>query len=200
MKKQAFAAFLITTILVLIVSLSISVPALAQAPAPTPTPIVEVLTTPAPVVTAPALEVPDFKALGLRFLSDTITAFMMLFGPAVAVMFAKFLWDLARYALQWLKIKNPLLGDLIEEAANRAVEAAEKLGVKKLIDDKKSYALAAAQAWLKARGLTVDVMAIDMEIERAVERLFPHEELPPPAEGLDAQPADLITDNPGTAG
>ena len=199
MKKQAFAAFLITTILVLIVSLSISVPALAQAPAPTHTPITEVLTTPAPVVTAPALEVPDFKALGLKFLSDVITAFAMIFGPVVATVVAKFLYDFGKYLLQLLRSKNPLLTELIEEAATRAVEAAEKLGIGKLIDDKKSYALAAAQAWLKARGLTVNVMAIDMEIERAVERLFPHEELPPPAEGLDAQPADLI-DNPSTAG
>ena len=52
--------------------------------------------------------------------------------------------------------------------AKTAVLAAEQAGLAGVVGDKKASALKAAQAMLKDRGLSVDIVALDAAIEAAV--------------------------------
>lgn len=61
---------------------------------------------------------------------------------------------------------------LIKEVVKSAVLTAEQLGVKKIISDKKAYALEAAQAALDEYGIVLDAKVLSDLIEGAVMEEF----------------------------
>jgi hypothetical protein len=80
----------------------------------------------------------------------------------------------------WLKAKIDLvktraaseLSDqqrwLLKVAANVAVDAAEQMKLANLIEDKKEYAIVAAQDYLNAHGININVSVVEAAIEAAV--------------------------------
>jgi len=83
---------------------------------------------------------------------------------------------LAGYAAKWLKAQadkathyvQPDILSEIEYVAQQAVHAAEQCGLAGQITDKKKYAIEVAQNWLKLKGITIDLAALDAAIEAAV--------------------------------
>jgi hypothetical protein len=89
--------------------------------------------------------------------------------PAAAVALVVILAGWAKQVWASLKASQPTLAELLEQYARIAVEAAEQAGVKKLIADKKTYAVAVTQAWLAEVGFgAVNVELIAAEVERQV--------------------------------
>jgi len=82
-------------------------------------------------------------------------------------------WILARIGVEWQKFKNakPDIADLLARGAMFAVQAAEQMGLAKLIDDKKTYALQIAEDWLLLKGVKIDLHLIEAAIEKAVAEL-----------------------------
>ena len=74
-------------------------------------------------------------------------------------------WKLGKYSMQ-LKI--------IENVVEYAVDAAEQLGLTKVINDKKAWALQQAEDALAARGVKIDLHELEARIEAEVLRQFPH--------------------------
>ena len=79
-------------------------------------------------------------------------------------------WVLAKVKVEWENFKRlkPNLANLLEQGAMFAVVAAEQMGIAKLIDDKKTYALQIAEDWLLLKGVKIDLHLIEAAIEKAV--------------------------------
>jgi hypothetical protein len=79
-------------------------------------------------------------------------------------------WLVSKARLYWAQFKEaqPNVANTLGWAASVAVSAAEQAGAAQLIQDKKAYALQVAQALLKARGIGIDLIALDGAIEAAV--------------------------------
>lgn len=86
----------------------------------------------------------------------------------------------AAYLVEKIRAAQPELTDYLRDAADIAVRAAEQSKLAGLIEDKKDYALEVAEAWLEARGVTIDLHLLEAAIEAAVGENFPHEEPCPP--------------------
>jgi len=82
-------------------------------------------------------------------------------------------WVLAKIGVEWQRFKNakPDIADLLARGALFAVQAAEQMGLAKLIDDKKTYALQIAEDWLLLKGVKIDLHLIEAAIEKAVAEL-----------------------------
>jgi type II secretory pathway component PulK len=88
----------------------------------------------------------------------------------VAVINAVYAWG--RVQWQNFKAAQPMLAEQVAYYARIGVEAAEQAGIKKLIDDKKAYAVLIATLWLDQKGLNgIDVALIEAEVERQVRAL-----------------------------
>lgn len=84
---------------------------------------------------------------------------------------------IAKIRTEWQRLaaEKPELAYYLEMAADVAVGAAEQMGLKNMIKDKKLFAIAYAEKWLAANGLTVDLDLIEGAIEAAVIKAdFPH--------------------------
>ena len=106
------------------------------------------------------------------FLSQFVQAFLMASIPPLAGMLAAYLVGLIRKT--WLEVRS-YAGDwvwLLDEAARIAVRAAEQMELAEIISDKKQYAVATVDAFLKEKGFTVDLSLIEAAIEAAVLREF----------------------------
>ena len=103
-----------------------------------------------------------------EFWSALLQNLLMAFAPVIASLVAA--WLIAQIKLIWAKAKaaRPDVIDTLEWAARTAVAAAEQAGAAQLIDDKKEYAMAVADAWLRAKGLDLDLDMISAAVEAAV--------------------------------
>lgn len=104
----------------------------------------------------------------MSFLSELLQAVLLAMASVIASSLAAFL--VAKAAREWQKFKatNPDYSYVIEEAASLAVKAAEQLGMAGKLEDKKTYAIDAAERFLKAKGLSIDLDIIADAIEAAV--------------------------------
>jgi len=73
-----------------------------------------------------------------------------------------------------LEASKPKLYWYLDEAAELAVAAAEKMSASEFIDEKKQYALEIMQSWLDAHGWDeVDIELLEAALEAEVLRQFP---------------------------
>ena len=73
-----------------------------------------------------------------------------------------------------LEASKPKLYWYLDEAAELAVAAAEKMNASEFIDEKKQYALEIMQSWLDAHGWDeVDIELLEAALEAEVLRQFP---------------------------
>ena len=108
----------------------------------------------------------------MDFLSEFVQAFLMASIPPLAGMLAA--WLLGHVRKVWQQVKDNA-GDwvwLLDEAARIAVRAAEQMELAEIISDKKQYAVATVDAFLKEKGFNVDLSLIEAAIEAAVLREF----------------------------
>lgn len=114
-------------------------------------------------------------------LSSVLQAVLIVLLPPLVVAAVK--WILAQANLLVARVREwqPDLVDMVEQAANFAVKAAEQAGIGGLAEDKKKYALEVAEKWLAAKGWPIDLDLIDAAIEKAVLELFNTE---PSEEGM----------------
>ena len=103
-----------------------------------------------------------------EFWSALLQNLLMAFAPVLASLVAA--WLIAQIKLIWAKAKaaRPDVIDTLEWAARTAVAAAEQAGAAQLIDDKKEYAMAVADAWLRAKGLDLDLDMPHRRLDRRV--------------------------------
>jgi hypothetical protein len=116
---------------------------------------------------------------------------------AVRFLLPFFLFWLAKeIAVVWAQIKasKPALAKALADGAPLAVQAAEQLGILKLIDDKKEYAVNYLQSLLDHDGLkNVNVAIVEGAIEAAVHAAdFPHLTAEPVA------PTPVVTPTPSS--
>ena len=94
--------------------------------------------------------------------------------PIIAGFVVAALNALVKKWLQEIENSKPNLYWYLQEAAEVAVAAAEKMNVSEFIDDKKAYACEIVQRYLDARGWDeVDVELIEAAIEAEVLKQFP---------------------------
>lgn len=105
-------------------------------------------------------------------LSAVVQKLLEVFLPILAVALVGLLTAKIKLAIVQMRIWNPKVTDLLEQAVTFAVTAAEQAGAAKLIEDKKTYAFDVAERWLEARGVTIDLDLIDAAIESAVYEQF----------------------------
>ena len=67
-----------------------------------------------------------------------------------------------------MKDKNPELYEILKAVCERAVQAAEQVYTSGEGQKKKEYALHVAEAYLKAKGIALDLGIIDAYVEAAV--------------------------------
>jgi uncharacterized membrane protein YfbV (UPF0208 family) len=111
----------------------------------------------------------------MPIISAVLQAVLVAILPPIA-------YALVKMALAWAgqlwadaRLMQPTAADLIEQAAEFAVQAAEQAGAAKLIEDKKSYALEIAEAWIrKNTNIDIDLNLVAAAIEKSVGELFPH--------------------------
>ena len=103
-----------------------------------------------------------------NFWSALLQNLIVAFVPVLATALTGLL--VAQIKLIWAKAKaaRPDVIDTLEWAARTAVAAAEQAGAAQLIDDKKEYAMSVADAWLRAKGLDLDLDMISAAVEAAV--------------------------------
>ena len=110
----------------------------------------------------------------LELLSEIGERVLLAVAPLLAGMIAAWLGGLIKQA--WAKA-HQMVGEewawALDVAAEMAVRAAEQLKLAGLIEDKKDYAVATAQAYLDERGIKVDLSLIEAAIEAAVIGNFP---------------------------
>ena len=110
--------------------------------------------------------------------SKVLEAVLTVILPPLAVALVGLVVSLVRK--WWIEAKAyaPEITDVLEDAAKFAVRAAEQAGAADLIKDKKQYAIEIAEAWLKARKITVDINLLDAAIEAAVQEMLNSEKKP----------------------
>ena len=110
----------------------------------------------------------------LDIVSEIAEKVLITIAPIIAGMIAAWIAGLLKQA--WAKAHD-IAGDewqwALEAAARMAVQAAEQMELAGLIETKKDYAIATAQAYLNARGLKVDLLLVEAAIEQAVIDNFP---------------------------
>lgn len=100
-----------------------------------------------------------------KLLENVIMAAIPVLVPVLAA------WIVAKVRELWVNVSSNMSDEAVfwlKQAADIAVKAAEQQGLAKLIHDKKADAIATAQAYLKVKGLNVDVALISAAIEKAV--------------------------------
>ena len=115
-------------------------------------------------------------------MSDWMPIISAVFQAVLVAILPPIAYALVKMALAWAgehwadaKRWNPTVAELIEQAAEFAVKAAEQAGAAKLIEDKKAYALAVAEAWIKKNtSIEFDLDLVFAAIEKSVGELFPH--------------------------
>ena len=108
----------------------------------------------------------------MDFLSEFVQAFLMASIPPLAGMLAAYLVGLIRKTWLDVQAKSGEWSWVLDEAARMAVRAAEQMKLADIIGDKKQYAVATVDAFLKEKGFTVDLSLIEAAIEAAVLREF----------------------------
>ena len=103
-----------------------------------------------------------------EILSEFIQTFLLAIVPPLAGMLAAWLLGHVRKVWQQVKDNAGDWGWMLDEAAKMAVRAAEQLQLAELIENKKDYAVATVDAYLKEKGFTVDLSIIEAAIEAAV--------------------------------
>lgn len=100
-----------------------------------------------------------------KVLENVIMAAIPVLVPVLAA------WVVAKVRELWVDVSSKMSEETVywlKQAADIAVKAAEQQGLAKLIQDKKADAIATAQAYLKVKGINVDVALISAAIEKAV--------------------------------
>jgi hypothetical protein len=106
-------------------------------------------------------------------LSKVLEAVLIALLPPLAVALLSFIIGHARKVWAEFKMTSPSTAEYLEAAAQFAVIAAEQLGIAGLMEEKKSYAIEVAQAYLAQAGVkNIDVALISAAIERAVYQEF----------------------------
>ena len=108
----------------------------------------------------------------MPILSKVLEAVLIAILPPLAAALVGLIVGHAKRLWAEAKLLNPTLTDLIEQAAEFAVLAAEQAGAAELIEDKKQYAIEIAERWLLTKNLDLDINLIDAAIEKAVLELF----------------------------
>ena len=113
----------------------------------------------------------------LDTLWPTINALLLLAVPPLAAAAVAYVVKAAVEAWNEFRSANQEVAYAVEKAVDIAVKAAEQTGligeVKVKGADKKRYAIAVAETWLKAQGIKVDAFALSAAIEAAVFENFP---------------------------
>lgn len=107
-----------------------------------------------------------------EMMSQFVELFLLALLPPLAGMLAA--WMLGMVRKVWAEVRDRA-GDwvwVLDEVAVTAVQAAEQMQLADMIADKKQYALATVDEYLRVRGFTVDMAIIEAAVEAAVLREF----------------------------
>jgi hypothetical protein len=132
----------------------------------------------------PAIDLPQlFQAiaqLAFAVLVAIVPVLIRLYGPAFKA------WLEAKEA----EIRSNMTDNqryLVDEGLRLAVEAAEQLKLGDAALNKKEWAVDFAAAWLKTRGITLDLQELDGLIEAEVWRIFGEENKAKAQKAIDAK-------------
>jgi hypothetical protein len=106
------------------------------------------------------------------FLVKVVEGVLLAFAPVFASMLAAWLLAKARAAWAEFKAAQVVPAYILEDIARIVVNAAEQMKLAGLIEEKKDYALATAEVWLKDQGFNVNLDLIEAAIEAAVMQEF----------------------------
>lgn len=107
-----------------------------------------------------------------EMMSQFVEMFLLALVPPLAGMLAAWLLSMVRKAWADVRDRAGDWGWALEEGARMAVRAAEQMQLAEMIADKKQYALATVDEYLRARGFTIDIAIIEAAVEAAVLREF----------------------------
>lgn len=110
----------------------------------------------------------EFSDVLWKFVESFVVALVPILVPLLAA------WILPKVIGAWKGLKDRL-GDnawMLDDVATIAVRAAEQAKVGALAAEKKDYAIGVAQAYLKEKGIKLDLALIDAAIEAAVLQEF----------------------------
>jgi pilus assembly protein Flp/PilA len=105
----------------------------------------------------------------LVFVSNLLQAVLLAILPVLAALAVRWLWKTT--SVEAGKLDQQTLMTL-RWLADMAVQAAEQAKLSGYIADKKQYALEFCAKWLASRGLTIDLVLINVAIEAAVMEIF----------------------------
>ena len=104
----------------------------------------------------------------MELLSKVLQAVLETALPILASALAAWAIGKAIEIFKKVKDKNPELYEILKAVCERAVQAAEQVYTSGEGQQKKEYALNVAEAYLKAKGITLDLGIIDAYVEAAV--------------------------------
>ena len=111
--------------------------------------------------------------------NEILQGVLALVLPALATMLVVWLKAKTEELKAKIEATKPDLAEKIEQAAEFAVQAAEKLELSKLLaehyEGKKDAAIEIAERWLMEQGLVIDIDLLADAVEVAVAKLFPKE-------------------------
>lgn len=110
----------------------------------------------------------------LQFVSALGQAVLMAILPVLAAVATR--WVLEQVKAQAQKLSADQLKTM-QWLAEIAVKAAEQAKLGGWVEDKKAYAINMCEAWLKSRGITIELDAIEAAIEAAVYEQFTKDKL-----------------------
>lgn len=125
------------------------------------------------LVIVPATHAQDVEPPGSQdFISRMVENLALEFLPVLAMFAVGYLVNIGGQLWNAYRADKPYAANAIESAAFMAVKAAEQAGAAGFIQNKKQYALEAANAMLKANGLKIDIALIAAAVEAAVYEQF----------------------------